>query len=87
MHTTAVMLSEAKHLSAQRDRSFAELTLSKANVLRACQEPHLLLVQRRVSEWGDTVRHLRLMLIGNPTYSPTHLRYCKCQACGKLSSA
>jgi len=33
-----VMLSVAKHLCADRDRPFAELTLSGANVLRACPE-------------------------------------------------
>jgi hypothetical protein len=55
MQHTAVMLSEAKHLSAQRDRPFAELTLSEANGLRACPEQ---------SEWGDTVRQLWLMPIG-----------------------
>jgi hypothetical protein len=32
-HST-VMLSAAKHLAAQRDRPFAEFTLSGANVLR-----------------------------------------------------
>ncbi len=33
-----VMLSAAKHLSADRDRPFAEFTLSETNVLRACPE-------------------------------------------------
>jgi hypothetical protein len=34
MDDSTVMLSAAKHLSAQRDRPFAEFTLSVANVLR-----------------------------------------------------
>ncbi len=38
MGRSPVMLSAAKHLAAQRDRPFAELTLSGANVLRACPE-------------------------------------------------
>ncbi|TME08791.1 MAG: hypothetical protein E6I80_09280 [Chloroflexi bacterium] len=45
MGRSPVMLSAAKHLAAQRDRPFAELTLSGANVLRACPER---------SEWGDS---------------------------------
>jgi hypothetical protein len=34
MDDSTVMLSEAKHLSAYRERPFAEFTLSVANVLR-----------------------------------------------------
>jgi hypothetical protein len=36
--SSPVMLSAAKHLAADRDRPFAEFTLSVANVLRACPE-------------------------------------------------
>jgi hypothetical protein len=45
MGNRPVMLSGAKHLATQRDRPFAEFTLSGANVLRACPER---------SEWGDS---------------------------------
>ncbi len=38
MDDNTVMLSEAKHLAAQRDRPFAEFTLSEANVLRVTVE-------------------------------------------------
>jgi hypothetical protein len=34
MDDSAVMLSEAKHLAAQRDRPFAEFTLSGSEGLR-----------------------------------------------------
>ncbi len=53
MGRSPVMLSAAKHLAAQRDRPFAELTLSGANVLRACPERRLRACPER-SEWGDS---------------------------------
>jgi hypothetical protein len=38
MSGSIVMLSAAKHLAAQRDRPFAEFTLSEANGLRVTVE-------------------------------------------------
>src|SRR5450759_3427461 len=53
-----VMLSGAKHLVAHGDRPFA-------SAQRLCPER---------SEWGDTVRHFRLMRIRADKSSPTGVR-------------
>jgi hypothetical protein len=54
MDDSPVMLSEAKHLSAQRDRPFAEFTLSGSEGLRACPEakPNGVTVMGPISSSG-----------------------------------
>src|SRR6266851_6599769 len=81
--TGTVMLSAAKHLSAHRERPFAEFTLSEAHVLRVTNYYRSWLVKSSsaMRAYMGRLRHGRSsssMCISMPTFSDTTRYWITC---------